>query len=242
MRIKMYGSCQLDAIGKILGIEEKDRITNWKYITSGKELPDLECDIFIYQPYKGENEYNTDIVLGDLRKKNKRLLEISVPFLNFGGYSPDFYIEKNKVKCEKYPYGRFPQGSSVLSGVKRVEELDISKNLEESFGKMRKIEEFCDIKIVDFVRENYKKERLFYSNNHCSNSVLYKITGEISVLCGIKELRKFESEMLRDHSVLILPRVREELGLEFEGKNKLYGGEEVDEEEYIRRYNGGDPD
>lgn len=246
MKINFYGSCQLQAINDMITWNKDDQtrvFTNWKYIQKKDPLPEnlFDCDIFIYQVYTPKTEellqYNTDNLIKKLPKNTKC---ISIPFMQFGGYHPDIVPQKpNTFKSKEYPYGRFPQHSSVLNG-NESEDYICSVALEKCLSDLEKVkarEIDTDIKVYQYILENYKTKFLFYSVQHPSNCVLQLVCKQICEILGIKFINKAKIELLLDHSVLILDSVYTALNLEFYNyKYKLYGNGFVSSLVYRERY------
>lgn len=58
------------------------------------------------------------------------------------------------------------------SGIYCTEE--IFQNFRRQIEKLRKREEKCDIKISDYIENNYREKQLFYDPNHPTNKVIYE--------------------------------------------------------------------
>lgn len=217
--------------------------TNWKYIQNKESLPKqlFECDILIYQVYTPTREdllqYNTELLIKKLPTSTKC---ISVPFMQFSGYHPDFVSQSvNTVKSKEFPYGEFPQHSCVLNGdtlESTIVESCVEK-CEMDLQKMKNREQNTDVKVHKYIVENYKKHFLFYSIQHPSNRVLQHVSEQICEILNRKFVNKAKTELLLDHSVLILEGVYTALNLEFYNyKYKLYGNGFVSPLVYKQKY------
>jgi hypothetical protein len=264
IRVVLYGSCQLNSLYKILKNYLIDQetdvhvIQNWVYILDKKKLPlnMYNCDIFIYQPYIGSLDnidYHTDTIIKKL-KPNVKI--ISVPFIASNIYWPDSItdIRNNKTKTKILPFGKFPQQSCILSKYTNLVGPDglldnintchysnqlLEKNINENFNKIYKVEKDCDIKILDFIKQNYKLNTLFHSIQHPTNKLLIHVANQI-----ILKLPKcftfnsnfyFYDELLKDHSVFILDCVQKYLYLDIQ-EYKLNGLGIVNNVEYTKEY------
>ena len=60
-----------------------------------------------------------------------------------------------------------------------------------------------DIKISDYIEENYRKKHLFHTYNHPTNELLYELTRRIMDRIGMKgvKINKTEKELLGDTSI-----------------------------------------
>ena len=249
MKITFYGSCQLEAVSKIFKEYcdcEIQVIVNWSYML--KEIPLPECiydsDVFIYQVYNSNDkykEYSTDTIINKMDKNKVKL--ISMPFISFRGYWPDAFLDirNNNTKTNKRPYGMFPQQSSILSNQLPLNDEHytpeyIEKYIENFFNTIEANESKCDIKVCNFIKENYKKKILFYSIQHPCNDVLLHVYHQIVDILKLHETFSFPKEMLYDHTVLILPCVQKVLGIH-QTQYKLFGSGVVSQEEYVDLYN-----
>jgi hypothetical protein len=259
-KIIFFGSCQIEAISKLLNkilkLENSKVIINWQYMIIDKDLPEelFDCDIFIYQPYSGPKiNYHTDLIISKLKKNVKT---ISIPFLSFGGYWPDSVtdIRNNLTKSDKLIYGLFPQQSFELSKYLTIEEAfekfdknfissnKIKEHIQICFEKIQQVEEKCDIKILNYMKDNYKTQQIFYTIQHPCNNLLIYITVKLyEILIGnvpLDYLNYFKNipEMLFVHTVMILPYVKKELDLKFSSKNKIFGKGLVSDKEYVQIY------
>lgn len=177
-----------------------------------------KTDLFIYQPvseeYKGK-EYSSNYLLQKLNLKSRN---ISFPSCYFKGYNPELKILKDckgRSISDKFDYHDFHiiQGflrSSPIEQVKaniqnssyysqdysqsQVEQSlkELEKRENSIFGTKRQI----NIKISNFIRENYKKQRLFYTINHPSKFVFKYMAEEIIKLLNIKDEITLDKDFL----------------------------------------------
>ncbi len=123
---------------------------------------------------------------------------------------------------------------------------EIEKNLECCFNKWEKRDQFCDVKIMDYIRQEYKKKLLFYEPAHPCNNVLKKISERILEVLDIDsgEIQEIE-ERRATLELPIYQCVKKALGLEFDTKyvrevplweiSKMIP-EKMDLAEYCREY------
>lgn len=255
--VVFYGSCQLEAISKLLNkiikFKNSKLIINWQYMIANTELPEylFDCDIFIYQPYSGPKvKYHTKEIISKLKKDVKI---ISIPFLSFGGYWADSItdIRNNLTKTNKLIYGLFPQQSFELSKYLTLKEAyenfdktvissdKIKQHLEICFEKMQQVEENCDIKVVNYIRDNYKTEQVFFTIQHpCNNLLIFTVQQILKLLNILDSTNSLQiiPELLFVHTVMILPCIKKELNLEFPSINKIFGNGFVSDKEYVKIY------
>lgn len=123
---------------------------------------------------------------------------------------------------------------------------EVEKNLEFYFNKWEKRDQFCDVKIMDYIRQEYKKQLLFYEPAHPCNNVLKKISERILEMLDIdpKEIQEIE-ERKATLELPIYQCVKTALGLEFDTRyvrevphweiSKMIQGK-MDLAEYCREY------
>lgn len=87
--------------------------------------------------------------------------------------------------------------------------------------KFKKREEGWDIKIVDFILEKYKEERVFYEAWHCTKIVYKRMSQEILKKLNI-DYKNIVGEYESDrYEMPIYPEVREALGLKYGAPEEL---------------------
>lgn len=114
----------------------------------------------------------------------------------------------------------------------------------EAINKLIEREKDCDVKISDYILENYRNEELFYDPAHPTNILLKEKTRRILNKLNIYDIEFDECEMKLDSSeIFIYGCVRKALGLNynkryikhFEKRGTLWG-RSISVEEYIRQY------
>ena len=120
---------------------------------------------------------------------------------------------------------------------------EIRDNFNKRIDKLKEREKKCNIKISDFILDNYREKLLFYDPWHPTNYIIEEKCRRILDLLGIKE-DNFESESHLDcREIFIYGCVRKELGLVFEQtvirKNTCSGtlyNRGITLNEYIKQY------
>lgn len=154
--------------------------------------------------------------------------------------------------------GIFPHGDSVIDEcIKKQMKIDdvvrfcnsespfdkekIISNFELYMEKIKNREKDCNIKIYDYIKDNYKKRKIFYDVGHPSTELLLEISGEILKLLGITDKCTAKGQ-LDDHETPIYPCVISALGLKY-GNNELRKSDtgkklsqKMNFEEYIKEY------
>jgi hypothetical protein len=175
--------------------------------TINEVLPQL--DLLIFQPvsekYQNNERYSTNYLLQKLKSD---AMSISFPSCYFSGYNPELkrtklikegvnkdefnYHDKNLIKyflSEKIAdseyiifgddfYSKEFSCQAVEESIKELEKRELS-----IFGSERQI----DIKVSQFIRDNYQKERLFYTFNHPSKALFIYLGKAILRFLGIED-------------------------------------------------------
>lgn len=203
-----------------------------------------EIELFIYQPisesYASDRRYSTNFLLEKLRKE---CVTISFPSCFFRGYNPEMDYLRNErnahmTDCLDYhdrnivfDFLRKPSFSSLEEDLndpefytQAVSRKSVSKSLSELGKRESNIagsDRGLDVRISEFVRRNYKKQRLFHTINHPSKAVFKFIGYQILSILGIEDLISFNKDPLSHTSYPIYRSHFDNLNLEFE-QSSLY--------------------
>ncbi len=184
-------------------------------LTSNKVRNDIEsCDILIYMPIKNKKfiGIDSDEMRDAVRSSNGIDLRIPVPF--FQGYWPECSFVRLDSSSDKingmladYP----TEGKSTLihyfdlvllhSILNEYHGADIFEN--DNFFESDFIDELCrksiddlkrreaideiDISISDFVENNYRNQKLFYTINHPGHAIIREMCRQIFSIIGAPE-------------------------------------------------------
>lgn len=81
-------------------------------------------------------------------------------------------------------------GIKYAKGNRYIVEADaVIANAENSIHELYLREKYCDIKITDFIEENYKEEQLFYSPNHPNERLINEYVNRMIEYLGYKRRR-----------------------------------------------------
>lgn len=197
------------------------------------------CNILIQQDIRGENEFGYKLSTDYLSSKlNREAKNIRIPNLYLIGYS-FFPLQKWNVnneplrKINPIKDGIFPRiisvidemlaegktESKIIEGVMNPQLLskdEILANFEKYISKIRTREEECDIKISDFILQNYQEQKIFYDVAHPTNYIIEEIWRQVCGLMGIKaELEYSINDNLGAYEDPVLPCVQNALGLRY---------------------------
>ncbi len=192
------------------------------------------CDLFIGQRVNYGNRFDaklaTDIIDGYLSHSIQR---IWIPFAYFNGYFPQLKHNDHNIHYQKGDYGLFPFGDKYVDSLKEEgmtnEEIleiisdpdylnddEINEYCDRSFRELKKRETRCTVTISDYIEENYKKRRLFYSPEHPIHEVILEETRRILVAIGYSDLTigdEIDVKPLKGTDIPIYPSVQRILGL-----------------------------
>lgn len=195
--------------------------------------------------------------------KNTYPKEIIIPHLfGFGkAFFPqsDWNKRNEKINNGRDRNGMFPHADTVIDECvkqkKTIEEiidycksdsaLDkefIIKNFKIYMKKIKEREEFWNIKIYDFIVENYRNEKLFYDVGHPTNIIMEKISMDILYELGIYGEPIYTKIQMDDHENPVYPSVRHTLNLYWKEEELRKSPtarrmcSRMDFEEYIKEY------
>lgn len=221
------------------------------------------CGAFVYgMAVTPENHRKNEAILGRFKPEVKRMC---LPTVYFGAYFPQkirMYNDMNKyaIKCENYDYTPFSYGDSWLNEcidkgmsssdiLNLIEKESVYKRdfvlqyLENEFKRIAFQEKVCDFHILDYIKENFQKVRLFRNETHMENDVLYQYTVQILEWLGFSFwLPKLNEPLLKCSQHCIYPSVAQALDLKWnvwEEKLDLYtydGWKKLTFTEYINMY------
>ncbi len=227
------------------------------------------CEIWIHEDIQEQNAFGyflSDAYIRENWKDTRRQdekREIIVPNL-FGlgkGFFPQscgWSVKNEKIGNAQDAMGMFPYADIIIdSGVEQKMSVEniiqfcidsfmlnqetVITNFEEYMTKIKKREESWDIKIYDFIQENYRKVKLFFDESHPTNDIFMKICRDILQELGIFEQQIYSEISLDTHEIPVYPVVRHYLKMEWEENEirKSFNAKKMcshmDFEEYIMR-------
>jgi hypothetical protein len=246
-------------------ILEIPRIHDIQHQNGLKEIPYellLLVDVFIYQKVSKNNDFgeklSSDYIIDKLRVDCKKIC-ITNPW--FYGYYPQSYLHDDKndknVCYDENRYGLFPykdyyiekcyKKGNIDSAIQALSvgeqglQYEVIPNLVKSFEIIENQELNCDIKIIDYIKSEYRKKRLFYTLNHPINEVLKVIAYRICIYLDLVVAEVADTAMsLEGFDQAIYPFVKEILNLEF-SNNFFYSNKAIEENamvwsDYVRMY------
>lgn len=228
----LYGTCQMQCIYEYLKNHHPD-LYDYTYVLSYRVIQKEEsleeelltqADLFLYQPAKDTHgKLGTKYIVQHLLKSS--CASISLPYVYFLGYFPDFVKSGgipsffdclNREFLQGIPHEQIIQNSKADDFLSSE---DVLKQLAFSLSELKKREKHTDIKISDFIEENYTKHRLFHTQNHPSNYLLKELCKRVLARLGlpidaVDDDPMFHQELLQGH-LPIYPCTYKYLQLQF---------------------------
>ena len=202
IKIVFYTNCQSMGIIHNLELNMKEismcRITNYQYINNKINLPTNilnECDIFIYQPIdKRHGIYSTEKGENNIMSYLKpECLKISFPYLyNSGiwGITKDAIDKDDGTECGNRDSIAKLKSKSLeeVIDMYRANKIDFNykSRFEMSLSKLQEKEKKCDIHVSEFIKNNIKTNKLFFTQNHPTPYLFAFVSNQILELIKIK--------------------------------------------------------
>lgn len=220
------------------------------------------CDIFIHQSIRLKNFYGEAYASENVIKRlNPNCQVISIPNVYQLPicFFPQYIREKNFCSRDKSTIffrdvvldEAYIKGAGVKEILKIYNNVQLfpEKVLSEKFNdfcvKVKSREADWDIKVLDYIINNYQTTQLFYDPNHPTNELLIYITMELLRHMGIKFdetiIKNADVEKLDSYEMPILPSVKEYFCMTFDCNELRCTGRKVQlgkmyQRDYIRQY------
>ena len=202
-RIVVFGNCQASAIARMLGNGlpssgyQVEALSN-NARTGGMKSEDeiittlKQADILIFQPL-GEN-YGRLSAEWIRRNVTHADLLITYPYM----FNSGMYSFSHAPKARDHDYGLIYGEEIIFDLLKKQDLSSILKNYEQGridfrlekrfqqcISGLREREGSTDIKLADFILENYKSEKLFVTHNHPATKLLLEVCSQIKKASGL---------------------------------------------------------
>jgi len=237
-----YGNCHMGAVRRYL--EQSVEFTReygfypFPSVQMMKEQFDYKdilshCDLFMHQSIREENGFGWRCSSNAfLQYVSKTCTIVAVP--NLYGLPKCFFPQISRREsqdcfmCSFFPYEEVNVSKWIREG-KSKEEIKkkmimggvySSEYIIDLWNEFKKTllerEKEWDIKISDYILENYKKEKLFYELFHISSKLAREIAIRILQYLGYPVIDMYLIPCLDEYEVFIYKDVKEALNLEFE--------------------------
>lgn len=169
------------------------------------------ADVLIIQQMRSDRGWlNTENTIKLVKKKCKI---IKIPHYTFSGYwypytpidDSNFDINKSKEELHKY-----------VNNLLMDKAKEIKNFLNDELNHIKELDKLSDIKMYDFVKNNYMKNRLFFSRRYPMSTFFFPMCKEILKILKIKDdMKPFFSGYAGKENYPILPAVHKILNLKF---------------------------
>ena len=248
----IHANCQGEPLGQLL-MASPEFAARWRihlYTNYTREaIPEpvlRNATLFLYQHLGPEwGEIASDTLLA---RTGGRTRPVCIPNMLFLGYWP-FWTNKGPMQFGDYLLDKLYESGAgkpeilrvyLHGNVARMADLDavVRDTLEAEYAK----EAWCDVKTADFVRDTWKKTRLFQTVNHPDTPLLLHAAEGILAHLGLPpltgEVRDGYSFGYEGFELPIHPGVAAYHGLPFAGETAEYPvfGRKMTFVRYISRY------
>lgn len=217
--ILLYGNCQLEELGNIIIPSKYYKIYNlkcWETNISKIEMLNLikNMDLIIMHciedNYRNIHYLSSTYIINNSNASTKFLFltNLYLPYYYF-----DSYFDANSINC--YQYNELKNYKSNKTKIKFINEVlynedfksieDLKKIEDYSFDQLEKRLKIIElykktytnknieiINLIPFIKENFKKELLFYSLNHPTEFLFHKLCEMVNNKIG--NILKFNFE------------------------------------------------
>lgn len=212
------------------------------------------CDLFIYQ---SDQDINSKTLSSqyflNILKKDCDCIKITNTHGHAEGFFPQFISNRFNEKG-LFPYGDENIAKLVDEGKETNEIISFLKSdnvytktqiinrLNYQIEQLSEREKNCNIKIVDYIKANYKKQRMFNDLYHPSNFLLKEFARRILKYLNLysDEFEKVEiNRSLNSYQMPIYPCVARHLELEYKadmGRTPSQNLIDMEFDEYIKEY------
>ncbi|MDH4317075.1 MAG: WcbI family polysaccharide biosynthesis putative acetyltransferase [Desulfobulbaceae bacterium] len=211
-KLVIFANCQCRALAQtLMESHEFSLCYEWDFLPavqnlSKQHVPEMlakvrEADLFLYQPVSEDPTRPVEITSAFLREQVKpSATALSFPSLYFDGYFPHLQTLQGYISTLYLVHDYFIAYACAIGltieetlSLIQSEDLypkDVSIRLvEASFNNLadRETEFDIDIKISRFLRDNYRREKLFNQFNHPKRPILKHIAEKILAKIGLEK-------------------------------------------------------
>lgn len=243
-----YGNCQVhdicDALAEIAEEDYQYEYINMTDLVSWKEkrldiLSEI-CDFFVYTKAPMDTRYRNGSSY--IEKRNSKCIRQAIPCYEFRGYFPQTHMNvllRSKFDILREMYSPFQREDVEVTGLLNSKddreiiaaikeegyfrESQVKKNLIISLKQLEIIDKLSDIKIYEFVRDNYQFVRLFKDPCHFSDELVYFMARQLGKQLSVKVRTATEQKEIHPFTEIpIYPSVKKILNLKFGGAESEY--------------------
>ena len=240
MRILFFGNCQAKQFHRFFDVFFNIDNLSTLYLSNNPRTGMMKSvdiivdniqnsDIIIYQPLSEKHNLYSEESIMSLKKSN--CLSVSFPYIfNSGAFSLS-----HAPKAIKNPYGVI-YGEEIIIELNKiyskVEIINLFKQGEIDFNQrnrfdycmkiVKKREQKTQIKVADYILDNYQDRKLFITHNHPKNCVFMEMTYQLAniINCNVrKNIDIINISELMNTNCITTPYDKQELGYKFDYDN-----------------------
>ena len=164
------------------------------------------CDLIISQQIK-DSEFrvapSSTFIMKFLKYGTKI---VWIPNIYFDGYFPQVAKKRiseieGKIKSEQFPYPDHildqimceskvnPDIDKILDRISSPDFLsreEIQLGIDESLAELKNREWICDVKISDYIEDNFRDKQIFYTTNHPFAFVMFELMRRVLKFIGMR--------------------------------------------------------
>lgn len=234
MRVLFYGGCHGAALRRIFerfgdGLTHVDHLTNFQLIRKNLPVPYEQFtafDVVVFSPIRNKADYNTVHLEEYLSSKGVRFIKF--PWLQWEGYFPGmsrvsfpwysgWWPTALEAAGEQFPTFEEFRAAVYDGSVLHQEAL---RHFDLTTQKLRIAEEDCDVRVVDFILENFRNRRMFLTPDHAGVELYKHVASQIAQKIGCTLDPAFLESTVETQAGInfpVLPAVRRALGIGFPG-------------------------
>ena len=182
---------------------------NAEFIFGGQGQMFQVVDLFITQYIQSTNLYTPKISTKNMTSylpENTKI--VLIPNIYFEGYFPQYLHKDGHIAGDKFGINKFPVRDRFIDEIMENSEMnpdvekildricdpdfltseEVQRAIDNSFAELKKREWICDLKISDYIEENFDETQLFYSRNHPINIVMMEMAQRILRFVGFKSM------------------------------------------------------
>lgn len=239
MKIFIYGNCQAVALKhtfdyifsdcdyNIMAVQNYTLLNGWQLLT--EEIINFvsSADLIVYQPLSIEyDKFSTDFKVGILKFASPNCKFVSFQYIYNNGFWPFFYNGNSIQWLDdfKLKYASYSKDDLLILYDKNMLSVNFNDKVHSSIELLNDREKSTnvDIKLTDYILNNYKNKMLFLTQNHPTSFIFGYIFEKICDLFGLSysdtRLEEYFKEINQANLPGYNPYLRiasEELGLKF---------------------------
>ena len=156
---------------------------------------------------KEDNRFGSLLSTKNISEKfNEDAKIVWIPNIYFKGYFPQFVRNSHNIDTDKHQSGRFPYGDKYVDEIMENSEMnpnvekildricdenflspeEIQTAIDDSLNELKNREWNCDVKMSDYVENNYREQQIFFAKGHPMPQVTFELARRVLKFIGIR--------------------------------------------------------